>query len=120
MAGECVGNLGPGGRTARLRIGIVGLGVGLLLSIVLLRAGVDRPVRLVVFLPFLLAASGVMQVMLRTCPSHGRRGTREADGAAVPMHDPKREAGARTRSSVVVAATLGLAGLATGAVWVLP
>jgi hypothetical protein len=63
---DACANIGEGGVRSRLATGVVGLVVGVGLSAALVAAGVARPVRLVVLLPWLFGFLGVLQARTRT------------------------------------------------------
>lgn len=60
------GNLSDENQTQRLRGGVLGLGVSLTLAVVMLKMGASAPVRLALFLPFLVTANGLFQGLYRT------------------------------------------------------
>jgi uncharacterized membrane protein (UPF0136 family) len=59
-------NIGPRGQAHRLRFGMVGLGVAVVLAMVFLVLGVPRGWRAVVFVPLWIGALGVFQARDKT------------------------------------------------------
>ena len=59
-------NLGPKETRRRLVMGIVMLVVGVAAAAFFAVAGVDRPWRLVLFLPFWMAGAGLLQARAKT------------------------------------------------------
>jgi hypothetical protein len=75
----CGHNLGTQGTNLRLRGAIVMVTVGLALACWLVQDGAPRWTRALCFVPFFMAAFGAMQGLLRTCPLHSMKRTREDD-----------------------------------------
>lgn len=99
----------------------LGLTVGLGLTIYLAQLHVHRAWRLLVFVPFLFAAMGITQGLLRVCPKHSQMGMREtSDGTAVPRADDHICMASRKAASMSILCSLAVAGLATAAVVALP
>lgn len=65
-ADECIPNIGEGGRQQRMRFGIVALIVGVGLAIGLVVTDAERLWRLTVFLPLLMAGTGIFQARAKT------------------------------------------------------
>jgi uncharacterized membrane protein len=63
----CIPNIGPRQRQQRIIGGVVGLTLAVGVTALLLVIGVARPVRLVVFLPFLMGTIGLFQAREKTC-----------------------------------------------------
>ena len=59
-------NIGPHGQAHRLRFGVVGLGVAVVLAMALLMLGAPRGWRAVVFVPLWIGALGVFQARDKT------------------------------------------------------
>ena len=59
-------NIGPRGRDQRMRFGLVGCGVALVLGMALLMLGTPRGWRALVFVPLWLGALGVFQAQGKT------------------------------------------------------
>ena len=62
----CMMNIGPRERRKRMRFGVVSLGVSLLALVAMIALGAPQNARLVLFLPFLLAATGYFQARDKT------------------------------------------------------
>jgi hypothetical protein len=85
---SCIPNIGPAERRKRLRIGI-GAGLfGAVSAIVLVAGGAGRGWRLLLLLPFLLAAISLFQVRATTCVALAARGLRNMDAGDEPIADP--------------------------------
>ncbi len=56
------------------------MSVALMLAVVMVRFDVARNYRVLLFLPFLMAAFGAFQGLYRTCPGHAMKQTAEDDG----------------------------------------
>jgi hypothetical protein len=65
MAAE-VCNIGVRGQQQRRRFGVLALAIGVGLAVALVLLEVDRPWRLVVFLPLLAGGTGVFQAREKT------------------------------------------------------
>jgi hypothetical protein len=85
---SCIPNIGPQERLKRLRIGI-GAGLfGVVSAVVLVAGGAGRGWRLLLLLPFLLAAISLFQVRETTCVALAARGLRNMDAGDEPIADP--------------------------------
>lgn len=62
-----IGNLGDKAQNTRLRLGVIGLGVALLLAVTLIGVGTSPAVRALLFVPFFVGAFGAFQGLFRTC-----------------------------------------------------
>ncbi len=62
-----IGNLGDKAQNNRLRMGLIGLGLALLLAVVLVQLGVPTIARVGLFVPFFFGAYGAFQGLFRTC-----------------------------------------------------
>jgi hypothetical protein len=78
----CIPNIGPQQRKQRIIGGVVGLTLGFVASALLLRAGVTRPVRAAVFVPFLMGTIGFFQAREKTCIALVAKNERNLDGGA--------------------------------------
>ena len=114
------GNLGREGQNARLRGSVLLLAVALVVAVVLVRLGVDRPWRLLTFIPFFMAAFGALQGLYRTCPFHSRQGTREAVGRAALPQNERCIAMSKRLAGRVLGASMLSAAAATTVVYLLP
>lgn len=61
-----VPNIGPLGQRRRRLVGVVALTAGVVLAVALVTTGQERAWRLTVFLPFWLAALGLLQAREKT------------------------------------------------------
>jgi hypothetical protein len=100
---------------------VIALAIALGGTVALFRLEADPAWRLLTFFPFLLAASGALQGLLRTCPMHSRHGTRECRGGpSLPMSDERSRQAARQLGWRVFWGSLGLAAFSTAVVYFLP
>jgi hypothetical protein len=88
-AGGCIPNIGPAQRRLRLRFGIAMSAVAMLTTAFLVISGAPRPWRLMVFLPGLFAAIGLLQARARTCVALARQGRRNLDSGDEEITDPR-------------------------------
>lgn len=65
-AAACIANIGPRERRKRMRFGVALMVVGAGLTALMVGIGVDRLLRLLLFLPFWAGAVGVLQARERT------------------------------------------------------
>ena len=115
-------NIGASGRRQRLLGGAISLVIGIAAAALLVTGvgGVPRGARLLLFLPFLGAALGLMQARDHTCVRLAARGQRDLDRGSEAVADPwlstqlKRQA-----REVVIEAALAAAFL-TGIALMLP
>jgi hypothetical protein len=78
----CIPNIGPQQRKQRIIGGAVGLTLGIVVSALLLRAGVARPVRAAVFVPFFMGTTGFFQARAKTCVALVAKNERNMDTGA--------------------------------------
>jgi hypothetical protein len=113
-------NIGPAGRRRRVIGGVVLLILGGVAATALVLTGASRGLRVLLFLPFLGAAVGVLQGRDHTCVMLATRGQCEIGSGVGPVTDTwlvgqlKRQAREVLLEAVVVAAFL------TGVVLALP
>jgi hypothetical protein len=115
-------NIGVAGRRQRLLYGAISLALGIAAAALLVSGvgGVSRGARLLLFLPFLGAALGLMQARDHTCVRLAARGQRDLDRGSEVVADPwllnqlKRQA-----REVIVEAVLAAA-LLTGIALLIP
>ena len=105
------GNLGPREQRKRLLFGAVMLVIGLAAAAYLLASDVSRWWRLALFLPFALAAHGLLQARAKTRPTLAARGTRNLDAGEEPIPDPAavtrlRAIAGRIRTQTLAAAAV--------------
>ncbi len=81
MSDVCIPNIGPHERKKRLWIGSVILAVAAAAALALTFAPIERPWRLLVFVPFWAGATSLFQVYEKTCVALAARGTRNLDTA---------------------------------------
>jgi hypothetical protein len=84
---ECIPNIGPEERKKRITFGSVLMAVGATAAIYLVASGVQRPLRLIVMLPFWAGAVGLFQARDKTCVALTARGTRNMDTGEEPVTD---------------------------------
>ena len=117
----CGRNLQSHGQNGRLRMGLLGLGVGLGLAMFLVQADIPRSWRLILFIPFFIAAFGSLQGLYRTCPGMAMKGVREtASGGEVRVIGPEDQARMKKLGNKVMATTAGVALAATMVIFLLP
>jgi hypothetical protein len=66
MVEACVPNIGPRERTKRLRYGIVFAVLSLAAAVALFATAAPRGLRLLLFVPFWIAGSGIFQALEKT------------------------------------------------------
>ncbi|MEO6878260.1 MAG: hypothetical protein ABI205_07255 [Gemmatimonadaceae bacterium] len=113
------GNITERGVRRRRVVGVIALVIALALLAALLVLGAPRLARLVLVVPFGIAALGFFQAREKTCVALGAAGTREVEGAGTcPL--PSAERGAvSARVTKILLESLGAAVLATVvAVWI--
>jgi hypothetical protein len=66
VAEVCVPNIGPRERRKRLYAGFVYLGVAIIALVIMMATGTSRAYRLLLFLPFWAAGTGVFQYLEKT------------------------------------------------------
>jgi hypothetical protein len=109
------GNLGDRPQSGRLRMGVVGFGVALLLGVIALEMHAPRPLLALLFVPFCFGAFGVFQGLLRTCPGLAARGMRDAGDGPEKIVDASELRRARWIAVRVVAASVFAGALCTAA-----
>ena len=114
------GNLGDQAQNRRLRGSLVALAVGLGLSILMLRAGIGTPLRLMLFLPFFVAAFGAYQGLFRTCNMAAREGVRLTDHGEEVVVDAAERARMCRDARKVLVSSLATAAAATAMMVLLP
>lgn len=114
------GNLGANAQNRRLRMSILALLVGLILSTVMLRSGVPAAGRLVLFFPFFAAAFGAYQGLFRTCNFAARHGLRIDDHGEEVVIDLAERARMRGEARRVLLGSIATAATATLMVALLP
>ena len=100
---EYVGNLVAAGVRRRRVGGFVGLAIAIALFVPLLLTGAPRAWRLVLFLPFMMSATGFSQARAKTCVALAAAGKREMDsGGTSPLPQDERAAvSARVRKVLI-------------------
>jgi hypothetical protein len=112
------GNLESRAQETQLRIGLVALAVSLAVGSVLARGGVAPGYRLVAFLPFFMAAYGVLAALYRTCGVTAIMGRRITSDGSEPVADRAELASHRARGMRVMLGSVLLAGVATAFLFV--
>ena len=116
----CIPNIGPRQRKQRIIGGVVGLGVGVVISGLLLASGVSRPVRLAVFLPFFMGTTGLFQAREKTCVALVAKKARNMDLGDERVTDDSELAQLRMQAKKVYLQALISAALLSALVAALP
>jgi hypothetical protein len=82
---ECIPNIGPEERKKRITFGSVLMAVGATAAIYMVASGTERPLRLLVMLPFWAGAVGLFQARDKTCVALTARGMRNMDSGDEPV-----------------------------------
>ncbi len=90
------GNLGDRPQSGRLRGGVIGFGVAMVLAVVAMEEKAPRWMLFALFVPFFFGAFGVFQGLLRTCPGLALRGMRDTGDGPEKIAD----AGERRRTQL--------------------
>ena len=108
-------NLGPRGQDSRLRVGVVGFTLTLVLAIALAKVGVAHHLRWLLALPFFWSVVMVAQALYGTCPFMAAKGMREgAEEGVEVIANPDELKNVRTRGRKLVLASAAIALLAAG------
>ena len=116
---ERVSNITDLGVRRRRSLGVAGLVLAVGGAVAMLALGAPRPWRLVLAVPFGMAALGLLQARERTCVVLTATGSRETDDGGVAPMSTAECAVAKRQSRSIVAKTVGFAVVATAAVWAL-
>lgn len=114
------GNLGDQAQNLRLRGSLLALAIGLALSVLMLRAGIGTPLRLLLFLPFFVAAFGAYQGLFRTCTAAARQGVRLSDHGEEVVVDAAERARMCRDARKIMVSSLATAAAATAMMVLLP
>jgi len=108
---SAVRNMGDIGVSRRLGVGWIALVLGVALGVALAWTGQPRTVRLVVCVPFWLAALGFAQAQAKTCVSLAARGVKDLDDGQgpVPLTDDTERRALDARARGIHVRALGLA-----------
>jgi NADH:ubiquinone oxidoreductase subunit 6 (subunit J) len=120
MSDVCIPNIGPHERKKRLWIGSVVLFVATAASLVLVFAPIERPWRLLAFLPFWAGATSLFQVYEKTCVALASRGTKNLDTAEERITDVRELAQVKRQARRVRLEGLAVAVLLTAMVLAIP
>lgn len=109
------GNLGAEAQARRLRVGIVALGVALTVATVMVKMDLPAGYRLLLFIPFLVAANGIATGLFRTSGWLAVRGQRDAGapGEREPIPSRRERASLLTLGRTVTIIAVVAAALAT-------
>jgi hypothetical protein len=113
-------NLGPADQDWRLRLGVGWFGVSLVLAVGVAKLGVAAPFRLVLALPFFVAAFLLTQALCKTCSFMAAKGLRATETGLEPIADPREVLAVRRRGRQVVALSAALALVAASLFAVFP
>jgi hypothetical protein len=107
-------NIGPRGQDTRLRMGVIGFSLTLLLAVVLAKSGAPPELRWLLALPFFLAVFGVTQALCGTCSILAVKGLRERGDGKEVILDPSELSTIRMRGRRILLASALLAVAAAG------
>jgi hypothetical protein len=115
-------NIGAAGRRQRLLYGSISLVIGIGAAALLMTGagGVSRGARLLLFLPFLGAALGLMQARDHTCVRLAAQGQRDLDRGSEAVADPWLMSQLKRQAREVVIEAVLAATFLTGVALVLP
>lgn len=115
-------NIGAAGRRQRLLFGSISLVVGIAAAALLMTGagGVSRGARLLLFLPFLGAALGLLQARDHTCVRLAAQGQRNLDRGSEAVADPWLMSQLKRQAREVVIEAVLAATFLTGVALVLP
>ena len=115
-------NIGAAGRRQRLLFGSISLVVGIAAAALLMTGagGVSRGARLLLFLPFLGGALGLMQARDHTCVRLAAQGQRDLDRGSEAVADPWLMSQLKRQAREVVIEAVLAAAFLTGVALVLP
>ena len=109
------GNLDARAQDSQLRIGLVALAMALLVTAFLARIEGASAYRWLMFLPFFVAANGILAAFYRTCGITAFAGRRMTFEGAEVVADRTELSGQRRVGLRVLVISIGMAGLATAA-----
>ena len=115
-----VGNLGSHAQTVRLRGGIAGLALGLILAVLLVHFGVSPLYRSLLFVPFFGGAFGAYQGLFRTCTGAAARGERITDQGVERVIDRDQAQRSKADARLVLLGSAATALVATTLVVLAP
>jgi hypothetical protein len=104
----CAANIGPRGRQQRMRVGLVGVAVSALATLVLLASAAPVWLVALVVIPWWVSGLGIFQAREQTCVALAARGQRDLDGGPEPLPGPEHES-IRRQARRVHAQALGFA-----------
>ena len=107
------GNLDARSQQGQLRVGLVALGMALVAAAFLARSDAAMFYRAFVFVPFFVAAYGVLAAFYETCSLTAARGCRVTCDGVEPVADCAELAGQRKTSRRVLSMSGALAAIAT-------
>lgn len=115
-------NIGAAGRRQRFVYGAILLAIAIVAAALLVAGvgGVSRGARLLLFLPFLGAALGMLQARDQTCVRLAARGQRDLDRGSEAVSDPWLLSQLRRQAREVFIEAVLAAALVTGIVLMLP
>jgi hypothetical protein len=115
-------NIGAAGRRQRLLYGTISLMIGVAATALLVTGvgGVSRGARLLLFVPFLGAALGMMQARDHTCVRLAAQGQRNLDRGSEAVADPWLMSQLKRQAREVVIEAVLAAAFLTGITLVLP
>jgi hypothetical protein len=113
-------NLGPAGRRTRVIMGVVLLAVAVVVGGLLVGFGVDRGLRLALFLPLFGGALGMLQARDHTCVMLAARNQCELPRGVAAVDDPWLAGQLRRQAREVLLEAAVLAAFLTGLALLIP
>jgi hypothetical protein len=107
------GNLSADTQTPRLKGGVVGLGIGLVMAAVMLEQGVSVPLRLLLFVPFFVSSVLLFQGLFNTCPGLAARGMRDVGDGPEAIANKEQRCAVKSLAARVMLLSVAVAVLAT-------
>ena len=117
----CGTNLESSGQNVRLRMGVAMLGLSLLGTVLIVQSGLHWAWRILLFMPFFMAAFGAWQGLFRICPGLAFKGVREnAAGGEDRIGRQRDLVQARRMARLVLGGATATAMLSTAVVTFIP
>lgn len=85
-----------------MAMGIITMAAGAGIAWYFVATGSPRPMRVIVFIPFLMALLGLLQSRMQTCVVYAARGVRDGSGGIERVTDPGELKFLKNRSFVII------------------